>query len=109
MKTQMRTFCLALCLSFPVILTGVTGCAGNRYERSTGEYIDDKALTGRVKGALNDNKEYKFSGVDVKTFRGTVQLSGWVNTSDQKKKAGQIAQNVQGVKNVENNLLVKAI
>jgi hyperosmotically inducible protein len=111
MQTQVKTLCFALCLSLPVILTvtGVTGCAGNRYERSTGEYIDDKALTGRVKGALNDNEEYKFSGVDVKSFRGTVQLSGWVNTSDQKKKAGQIAQNVQGVKNVENSVLVKAM
>jgi osmotically-inducible protein OsmY len=91
------------------VVGGVTGCAGNRYERSTGEYIDDKALTGRVKSALGDSHEYKFSGVDVKSFRGTVQLGGFVDTSDQKKKAGQIAQNVQGVKGVENNLIVKAM
>jgi osmotically-inducible protein OsmY len=107
MKTKITTLCLALCLGLPVVITGLTGCAGDRYQRSTGEYIDDKALTMRVKSALGDNPEYKFSDVEVKSFKGTVQLAGFVNTGDQKKKAAQIAEKVQGVKNVENNITVK--
>ena len=85
----------------------MVGCAGNRYERSTGEYIDDKALNTRVRSALGDNPEYKFGDVHVTSFRGVVQLSGFVNTSDQKRTAGTIAEKVQGVKSVENNITVK--
>jgi len=108
MKTKMNSLCLALCLAVPAVAAvGLTGCAGNRYERSTGEYIDDKSLNGRVNSALSANPEYKFGDVQVTSFRGTVQLSGFVNTSDQKAKAGEIAKQVQGVKGVENNITVK--
>ena len=85
----------------------MTGCAGDRYQRSTGEYIDDKAISRRVKSALNDNAEYKFSDVHVDSFKGTVQLSGFVTTGDQKRKAGDIAERVDGVKKVENNITIK--
>ena len=84
-----------------------TGCAGNQTDRSTGQYIDDKSLTMRVHSALADNPEYKFGDVTVNVFRGTVQLSGFVNTSDQKSKAFDIAKGVQGVNRVENNISVK--
>ena len=87
--------------------TGLAGCAGNKYERSTGEYIDDKATAARVKSALGDNKQYKFSDVEVKSFKGTVQLSGFVNTGEQKDKAGDIAKQVNGVREVVNNITVK--
>jgi len=83
------------------------GCAGNRYERSTGEYIDDKALNSRVRSALADHPEYKFGDVNVASFRGVVQLSGFVNTPEQKRTAGTIAEKVQGVRSVENNITVK--
>jgi osmotically-inducible protein OsmY len=88
-------------------LTGSVGCAGSRYERSTGEYIDDKALTSRVKGALANHAEYEFEEVQVATFKGTVQLSGFVNTSNQKREAKDIVEKVPGVKDVENNITVK--
>ena len=107
MKTKITSLCVALCLGLPVVVTSFVGCAGDRYERSTGEYIDDKALTMRVKGALGDNAEYKFDGVNVTSFRGTVQLSGFVNTSTQKAEAAKIAKNVQGVREVENNISIK--
>ncbi len=108
MKTTFRNLCLALCLCLPVGTAVVLmGCAGNRYERSTGEYIDDKALNTRVRSALSDNPEFKFGDVSVTSFRGVVQLSGFVNTTDQKKTAGVIAEKVQGVKGVENNITVK--
>src|SRR5262252_3725239 len=108
MKTKTNTLCLALCLLLPVAVSlGPAGCAGNKYERSTGEYIDDKSLNSRVRGALGDNPEYKFHDAQVASFRGTVQLSGFVNTSDQKRKAGEIAAEVNGVKGVENNITIK--
>lgn len=107
---KIKTNLLNLILCAGILTTGAlafTGCAGDRYNRSTGQYIDDKSLTVRVHDALGDNPDYKFDGVNVDCFRGTVQLSGFVNTSDQKSKAGQIAKNVQGVQNVENNITVK--
>ena len=98
---------LALCLGALPLVSFVTGCAGDRYHQSTGEDIDDHAITIRVKEALRNNAEYKFNGVDVDTFKGTVQLSGWVNTRDQKSQAGDIARTVAGVKDLDNNISIK--
>src|SRR5262249_14389894 len=100
MKKHIVSLCFGLCLIAPAGMMLLSGCAGDNYSRSTGEYIDDKALVARVHGALGDNPEYKFDGVDVNVFRGVVQLSGFVNTSDQKRQAATIAQGVQGVKSV---------
>jgi hyperosmotically inducible protein len=108
MKTQTTSLCLLLCLGLSTAaVTSFTGCAGDRYNRSTGQYIDDKSLTARVHEALSDNPEYKFSDVHVNVFRGTVQLSGFVDTSDQKSKAAEIAKGVQGVHDVSNKINVK--
>ena len=107
MKTK-TGWCLLLCASLAAaVIPTVTGCAGDKYQRSTGEYIDDKSLTARVHDALHDNPEYKFDNVDVNVYRGTVQLSGFVNTSDQKDKASDIVKGVQGVKDVVNNISIK--
>ena len=108
MKIQTTGLCLLLCLGLSTAaVTALTGCAGNKNERSTGQYIDDKSLTVRVHDALHDNADYKFNNVDVNVYSGTVQLSGFVNTSDQKSKAADIAKGVQGVKDVVNNITVK--
>ena len=85
----------------------VTGCAGDRYHQSTGEAIDDTGLNLRVKNALSNDVEYKYSGVEVKTFKGTVQLSGFVDNRAQKSRAAELAKGVAGVKDVENNISVK--
>lgn len=108
MKPTFSSLYLAVSLSLPVaILTGATGCAGDRYERSTGEYIDDKTVTARVKSALGDHPDYKFNDVNVTSYRGVVQLSGFVNTAEQKKRAETITEKVQGVRSIENNISVK--
>ena len=109
MKITASALNLAVCLGLltTAAVTATTGCAGNRYNRSTGEYVDDQSLKVRVDDALHDNPEYKFGGVDVDVFRGTVQLSGFVDTDDQKSKAQDIAKGVQGVKNVVNNITIK--
>jgi hyperosmotically inducible periplasmic protein len=98
---------LALCLGAMPLVTMVTGCAGDRYHESTGEVIDDSGITSHVKSALADDPQYKYDGVSVKTFKGTVQLSGFVNTSAQKSRAETLAKGVEGVKDVENGITVK--
>ncbi|HEY3760577.1 MAG TPA: BON domain-containing protein [Verrucomicrobiae bacterium] len=109
MKLTASTLNLALCLGLmtTAAVTTTTGCAGNQYNRSTGEYIDDSSLKSRVTDALHDNPDYKFDGVNVDIYRGTVQLSGFVNTDDQKSRAEDIAKGVQGVKKVVNNISLK--
>lgn len=86
---------------------GFSGCAGDRYSQSTGEHIDDSATTSRVKSRLGDDGVYKYPDVKVTTFKGTVQLSGFVNQRAQKDRAGELAKNAPGVKDVVNNITVK--
>ena len=74
---------------------------------NTGKSVDDTSLTANVKSALDDNPGYTYAEVTVQTFRGAVQLSGFVNTVDQKNKAGVIAREVSGVREVLNNITVK--
>ena len=102
-----KALALILGLSSLALVCGVTGCAGNRYEQSTGERIDDHGTSSRVKSALSDDTQYKYGDVKVQTFKGTVQLSGFVNTKDQKSKAGEAVKNLSGVKEVVNNISVK--
>jgi len=98
---------LILCLGALPLVTMITGCAGDRYHESTGESIDDSGISMHVKSALANDAEYKYEGVDVKTFKGTVQLSGFVDTRAQKSRAGDLAKGVEGVKEVDNNITVK--
>src|SRR6185437_3179294 len=84
-----------------------SGCAGDRYHESTGESIDDTAITARVKKALHSDAQYKYEDVKVTTFKGTVQLSGFADSRDAKNRAGDLARNVEGAKDVENNITVK--
>jgi hyperosmotically inducible periplasmic protein len=100
------SFALGVALLAPVALLGPGCTAGSRYERSTGESLDDTATTGRVKNALGKDA-YKYPDVKVTTFKGTVQLSGFVNDREQKSRAADIAKGVEGVKEVKNNITVK--
>ncbi len=106
MKTKIQSLSIAIWLATSAALVLTSGCAGDRYRQSTGEHIDDKATSVRAKSALSDDAQYKYPMVEVKTFKGTVQLSGFVNTRDQKSRAGDLAKKVEGVRNVENNITV---
>lgn len=97
---------LAVCAALACSLM-VGGCAGNRYERSTGESIDDTATTMRVKNALGKDPIYKFPDVTVTTFKGTVQLGGFVDNDDQKIRAEDITKGVEGVKQITNVIEIK--
>jgi osmotically-inducible protein OsmY len=83
------------------------GCAATPTSDSTGQYVDDSVITTRVKSALLGDERVKSFEVGVETMKGVVQLSGFVNSSDQKSAAGEDARAVTGVKSVRNNLIVK--
>lgn len=76
-------------------------------DRTMGRVIDDKTITSAVKHDLNHEPVYKFSDVDVRTFDGVVQLSGFVDTNEQKDRAGEIARQEEGVTQVVNNITLK--
>ena len=98
---------LIVCVGTLALVSGITGCAGNRYTQSTGERIDDTADSSRVRKALGADTQYKYADVSVQTFKGVVQLSGFVNSRDQKNRAGDLAKRVEGIKEVQNNITVK--
>lgn len=105
MIKPLRIICLAVCLTVTSVFLG---CAGDRYQQSTGEMVDSAAITAKVKAALLDDPEVSGLAVKVKTYRGEVQLSGFVDTEAQKKKAEEISVGVDGVRTIRNDLVVKA-
>jgi osmotically-inducible protein OsmY len=105
MKT-IRNLAGAMVLGTAAIL-GFSGCTGDRYNQSTGQAIDDSSTTSHVKSRLSEDAVYKYSGVNVTTYKGTVQLSGFVNDAGQKARATELAKGVTGVKEVVNNITVK--
>ncbi len=84
-----------------------TGCAGTPTRQSTGEYFDDAGITTKVKAAFVKDPMVKALDVGVDTFKGTVQLNGFVDTQEQKTRAEQIAAGIAGVQSVRNNITVK--
>lgn len=103
----LKAFGMILGLGALPLVGGLAGCAGNRYTQSTGEHIDDRADSSRVRKALSEDTQYKYGDVTVQTFKGVVQLSGFVNSRDQKNRAGDLAKRVDGIKEVQNNITVK--
>lgn len=101
MRTILTVFCLSLA-SFSLI-----GCSSTNTQESTGQYIDSTIITTKVKAALLDAKDVNSSNITVKSYKNTVQLSGFVNTPQQVTRAGQVASQVKGVEKVENDLIVK--
>ena len=102
-KINILVLILASCL-----LTTVTGgCAGGKTVESTGEYFDDSVLTTKVKTAILKDPKLKSLQISVESFKGVVQLSGFVNTQDASNRAVELARRVKGVKQVNNSLIVK--
>jgi osmotically-inducible protein OsmY len=90
-----------------VLVVSVTGCAGSKTHESTGEYFDDSIITTKVKASILGNSKLKVFQIDVETFKGIVQLSGFVDSSEMATKAAEVARKVKGVKMVNNSLIVK--
>ncbi|QJR16725.1 BON domain-containing protein [Usitatibacter palustris] len=83
------------------------GCAATSKSESTGEYVDDTAITTKVKSAILAEDTLKSAEINVETFKGIVQLSGFVSTQANVDKAVVVARNVSGVKSVKNDMRVK--
>jgi len=95
------------CLVLLMLIATFAACASTRTQESTGEYVDDSVITTKVKALLAEDDFFKSFQISVETFKGVVQLSGFVNSQQAVDKAGQIARSVNGVTSVKNNLVVK--
>jgi osmotically-inducible protein OsmY len=104
----MRTLkILVLCLFAGSAAIQVAGCASTPEHRSTGQFVDDGALTAKVKTAIaNEAGPGTAMNVNVTTYGGTVQLSGFVDSPQTVQRAGDIARHVEGVRSVKNDLTV---
>ena len=101
---QIRVLALA-------VLTGLTlvtsGCAVWRGQETAGAYVDDKAITAAVKAKLIEDKSTGGLSINVDTLNGTVALSGFAKSQNEKDQAGRIAAGTKGVREVRNNLVVR--
>ncbi|MGC1816407.1 MAG: BON domain-containing protein [Casimicrobiaceae bacterium] len=83
------------------------GCASTPMHEGTGEYVDDTVLTTKVKAAIFNEPTLKSAEINVETFKGVVQLSGFVNSQADIGKAVEVARGVAGVKSVKNDMRLK--
>jgi osmotically-inducible protein OsmY len=90
-----------------MLIATFAACASTSKQESTGEYIDDSVITTKVKSLLAADDFIKSFQIGVETYKGTVQLSGFVGSEKALDKAGEIARSVKGVTSVKNDLLVK--
>ena len=90
-----------------IFVTTLVACASTSKQSSTGEYVDDSVITTKVKSLLAADDFLKSFEISVETYKGTVQLSGFVSSQQAVDKAVQITRSVKGVKSVKNDLIVK--
>ncbi len=100
-KSIFAVVCAALLMSV------VVGCASTTSRESTGEYIDDSLITTKVKAAIFNEPTLKSAEVNVETFKGVVQLSGFVGTQANINKATEVTRHVAGVTSVRNDMRLK--
>lgn len=98
---RLTTACLV------ALLTVTVGCASTSKQEGTGEYIDDTMITGKVKAAVLNEPTLKSAEINVETFKGVVQLSGFVRSQADINKAVEVTRAVNGVKSVKNDMRVK--
>ena len=103
----MQKFARTSILLAAVALTALAGCASSQKHESTGQYIDDTAITTSVKAAIFKEPGLKSAEINVETFKGRVQLSGFVVTRANADRAVVLAQGVNGVTSVANDMRVK--
>ncbi|MEJ2201581.1 MAG: BON domain-containing protein [Desulfuromonadaceae bacterium] len=104
MSKLQRLLKILVCIG---LLTAFMGCAATQKKESTGQYIDNSIITTKVKAAIFDEPTLKTLQINVETFKGEVQLSGFVDSTQSAQKAAEIARSVEGVVSVKNDLIVK--
>jgi osmotically-inducible protein OsmY len=90
-----------------MFVTLALGCASTAKQEGTGEYVDDTVITTKVKAAIFNEPSLKSAEINVETFKGVVQLSGFVSSSAAERKAVEVARTVGGVKSVKNDMRLK--
>ena len=95
------------CFVLLMLIATFVACASTPKQESTGEYVDDSVITTKVKSLLAADDFLKSFQISVETYKGAVQLSGFVNSQKAVDKAGEITRSVQGVKSIKNDLIVK--
>jgi len=103
----MNTFARITSVIAIAAFAGMLGCASTSKTEGTGEYFDDTVITTKVKAAILDQPTLKSAEINVETFKGVVQLSGFVSSSDNASTAVRTAQAVKGVTSVKNDMRVK--
>lgn len=94
-------------LAIFMLIAVIAACASTRTQSSPGEYVDDSVITTKVKSMLASDDLLKSFKISVETYKGVVQLSGFVNSQKAVDKADEITKNVKGVTSVKNDLIVK--
>lgn len=94
-------------LFLAITLVTAVGCASTSKQEGTGEYVDDSVITTKVKTAILNEPTLKVAEINVETFKGVVQLSGFVTSAAMASKAVEVAGKVSGVKSVKNDMRVK--
>lgn len=102
---QLSRYFSAIFLAFTLL--SAIGCAATAKQEGTGEYIDDTVITTKVKAAILDDPALKVAEINVETFKGVVQLSGFVGSRAAANRAVEVARGVPGVKSVKNDMLIK--
>lgn len=102
---QLRNYLSALFIG--VTLVSAVGCASTAKTEGTGEYVDDSVITTKVKAAILNEPMLKVAEINVETFKGVVQLSGFVSSQDAAYKAVELSRAVSGVKSVKNDMRIK--
>ena len=92
---------------FAVLLVSMLGCASTSKSEGTGEYVDDTVITTKVKAAIFNEPSLKVAQINVETFKGVVQLSGFVRSQADINKAVEVARGVGGVKSVRNDMRLR--
>ena len=92
---------------FFIVLATLVGCGSTPTREGTGEYVDDSVITTKVKAAIFNEPTLKSSEINVETFKGVVQLSGFVNSHGDMDRAVQVARGVKGVQSVKNDMRQK--
>jgi len=90
-----------------MVIAGLVACASTSKQSGAGEYVDDSVITTKIKTLLAADDFLKSFKIGVETYKGTVQLSGFVNSQQAVNKAVEITRSVKGVESVKNNLIVK--
>lgn len=85
----------------------IQGCASTSKHEGTAEYVDDSIITGKVKAAILDDPNLKVTEINVETFKGVVQLSGFVSSRAAANRAVEVARGVGGVKSVKDDMKIK--